>query len=60
MINLTFSTVGLELIICNKICSGYQKNKTVILSGFDPVRREIARLSLEKLINDGRIHPVQI
>ncbi|NWF51935.1 MAG: ribonuclease Y [Nitrospirae bacterium] len=32
----------------------------VTLSAFDPVRREIARLSLEKLINDGRIHPTRI
>lgn len=32
----------------------------VILSGFDPVRREVARLSLEKLIVDGRIHPARI
>ncbi len=32
----------------------------VIVSGFDPVRREIARLSLEKLIDDGRIHPSKI
>ena len=34
--------------------------EAVILSGFDPVKREIARLSLEKLITDGRIHPGRI
>ncbi|MFN9562023.1 MAG: ribonuclease Y, partial [Pirellulaceae bacterium] len=32
----------------------------VIVSGFDPVRREVARQSLEKLISDGRIHPTRI
>ena len=34
--------------------------EAVIVSAFDPVRREIARLAVEKLINDGRIHPARI
>ena len=34
--------------------------EAVILSGFDPLRREVARLALEKLIEDGRIHPTKI
>ena len=34
--------------------------EAVIISGFDPLRREVARLALEKLIDDGRIHPAKI
>ena len=34
--------------------------ETITVSGFDPVRREVARLALEKLIQDGRIHPARI
>jgi ribonuclease Y len=34
--------------------------ETIVISGFDPVRREVARIALEKLILDGRIHPTRI
>jgi len=34
--------------------------EAILISGFDPVRREVARLALEKLISDGRIHPARI
>ena len=34
--------------------------ETIVISGFDPVRREVARLAVERLIQDGRIHPTKI
>lgn len=47
------SLTGVEVIVDDS-------PDAIILSGFDPVRREIARLSLHKLVTDGRIHPARI
>lgn len=47
------SVTGVELIVDDT-------PETITISSFDPIRREVARLSLEKLIVDGRIHPARI
>ncbi len=47
------SATGVEIIVDDT-------PEAIIISGFDPVRREIARLSLHRLVQDGRIHPARI
>ena len=47
------AATGVELVVDDT-------PETILISGYDPVRREIARLSLQRLVTDGRIHPARI